>query len=155
MLPHQHVLISASVGALGWWWTGNPVTCAAALTAGILPDVDHIADYIYYHRRGTHRLILPLHGYEYVFAGSGIALLTSNQVLGIATLSYFIHLLADQAVNHTHKLGYSFLFRAWHRFRIEDISLIPEAGKQGREENIHALKNLFLRHTTRKEYSRE
>ena len=145
MLPHQHAIISASIGALGWWWTGDPATCAVALTAGIVPDVDHVADYMYYHRCGTHRLILPLHGYEYAFLGVGIALLASNQVLGIATLSYFIHLLADQMVNHTHKLGYSLLFRAWYRFRIEDISTIPEAAKRGRVENIHLLKKLFHR----------
>jgi len=145
MLPHQHAIISGSVGALGWWWTGNPATCAVALATGILPDVDHIADYLYYRWRGTHRLILPLHGYEYAFLGAGLALLTSNQGLGIASLSYIIHLLADQMVNHTHKLGYSLLFRAWYRFRIEDISTIPEAAKQGRVEDMHQLKKLFLR----------
>jgi hypothetical protein len=145
MLPHEHVIISASVGALGWLLTGDPVAGAAALAAGILPDVDHVADYTYYHQYGIHRLILPFHGYEYAVLGAGIALLAGNQVIGMAALSYFIHLLADQKVNHTHKLGYSLLFRAWHRFRIEDISMVPEEAKQGRVENMQQIKKLFLR----------
>lgn len=143
MLPHQHAIISASVGAFGWWWTGDPAACAVALAAGILPDVDHVADYAYYHQSGTHRLILPFHGYEYAALGAGIALLIGNHVLGIAALSYLIHLLADQRENHTLKLGYSLLFRAWHRFRIEDISTIPEEAKQGRVEDMQQLKKLF------------
>lgn len=145
MLPHQHAIISASVGALGWWWTGDPATCAVALAAGILPDVDHVVDYLYYRRHGTHRLILPLHGYEYALLGVGIAWLAGNQALGIASLSYFIHLLADQMVNHTHKLGYSLLFRGRLRFRIEAISTVPEAAKRGRVEDMHQLKKLFHR----------
>ena len=145
MLPREHAIISASVGALGWWLTGNPAAGAAALAAGVLPDLDHVADYAYYHQRGTHRLILPFHGYEYAALGAGAALLTGNAVLGIAALSYFIHLLADQRVNRTHKLGYSLLFRAWHRFRIEAISTVPEEAKQGRLEDMQQIKKLFLR----------
>jgi hypothetical protein len=145
MLPHKHVIISTTVGAIGWLATGDPAAGVAALATGVLPDIDHIADYSYYRWRGTHRLILPLHGYEYAFLGIAVALLTSNQILGVATLSYFIHLLADQIENRTHKLGYFLLFRARHRFRIESISTVPEAAIQGRLDDIFMLNNMLSR----------
>jgi hypothetical protein len=150
MLPHKHALISAAVGAIGWWATGKPAAGVAALTTGVLPDIDHIVDYSYYHWRGEHRLILPLHAYEFAILGTVIALLKSNKILGIAVLSYLIHLLADQAENRTHKLGYSLLFRAWYRFRIEDISTIPEDAMRGRIEDMDLLKRLLYRRQKRR-----
>lgn len=143
MLPHKHAIISATVGTASWWITGEPAACAAALAAGVLPDIDHVIDYSYYRWRGDHRLILPLHGYEFAFFGMAMALLARNKILGIAVLSYFIHLLADQSENRTYKLGYSLLFRAWHRFRIEKISTVPEAAIRGRVEDINLLKRLL------------
>ena len=145
MLPHKHAIMSTMVGAVGWWTTREPAACAAALTTGVLPDIDHIVDYSYYRWRGVHRLILPLHGYEFALLGTIIALLTGNKILGIAVLSYFIHLLADQSENRTHKLGYSLLFRARYRFRVEDISTVPEAAIRGRMEDIDLLKSLLRR----------
>jgi hypothetical protein len=145
MLPHKHAIISAMVGAVGWWSTGEPAAGVAALTTGVLPDVDHIIDYSYYRWRGDHRLILPLHGYEFALLGTVVALLAGDKILGIAVLAYFIHLLADQTENRTHILGYFLLFRAWHRFRVEDISTVPEAAIRGRMEDIDLLKSLLHR----------
>jgi hypothetical protein len=145
MLPHKHVIVSVVVGAIGWWVTGEPAAAPAALISGVLPDVDHVIDYAYYYRRGEHRLILLLHGYEYGLLGFGLAVLTGNKILGIAVLSYLVHLLADQLENRTHKLGYAFLFRAWHRFRIEAISTIPEDATRGRMADINLLKRLLHR----------
>lgn len=145
MLPHKHIAISVAIGAAGWWGTGDPIAGAAAIATGVLPDIDHIIDYSYYRWRGDHRLILPLHGYEFALLGTVLALLAGHKILGIAVLSYFIHLLADQAENRTHPLGYSLLFRAWYRFRIEDISTMPEAAIRGRVEDMELLKNLLRR----------
>jgi hypothetical protein len=150
MLPHKHAIISATVGVIGWWTTGEPAACGAALATGVLPDIDHIVDYSIYRWRGVHRLILPLHGYEFALLGTVVALLASNTILGIAVLSYFIHLLADQSENRTRKLGYSLLFRAWHRFRVEDISTVPEAAIQGRMEDMDLVKSLLRRRQNRK-----
>jgi hypothetical protein len=145
MLPHKHAIISATVGVIGWWATRKPAAGVAALVTGVLPDIDHLIDYSYYRRRGEHRLILPLHGYEFAFLGTVIALLKGNKLLGIAVLSYLIHLLADQAENRTRILGYSLLFRAWYRFRIEDISTVPADATRGRMEDIELLRNLLRR----------
>lgn len=145
MLPHKHAIISAAVGAVGWWTTGEPAAGVAALAAGVLPDIDHFIDYSYYRWRDEHRLILPLHGYEFALLGTVIALLKGDKILGIAMLSYLVHLLADQFENRTHKLGYSLLFRAMYRFRVEDISTAPEAAIQGRLDDINLLKSLLGR----------
>ena len=150
MLPHKHAIISAAVGVIGWWVTETPIACVAALTTGVLPDIDHPIDYTYYRWRGEHRLILPLHGYEFALLGTAVAFLKGHKILGIAVLSYFIHLLADQAENRTHPLGYSLLFRAWYRFRIEDISTVPEAAIRGRMEDMELLKNLLHRWQNRR-----
>lgn len=145
MLPHKHAIMSTMVGAVGWWATGEPAACVAALTTGVLPDVDHIIDYSYYRWRGDHRLILPLHAYEFAILGAVGALLAGDKILGIAVLSYFIHLLADQAENRTRKFGYFLLYRVWYRFRIEDISTVPEAAIRGRMEDIDLLKSVLSR----------
>lgn len=150
MLPHKHAIISAVVGAIGWWTTGEPAAWVAALSAGVLPDIDHMIDYSYYRWRGEHRLILPLHGYEYALLGGVVALRTEDKVLGIAVLAYLIHLLADQAENRTHPLGYALLFRAWHRFRVEEISTVPEAAIRGRMADIDLLKRLLRRFCQRR-----
>ena len=145
MLPPKHAAISTAVGAIGWWITGDIWALIAAIGAGVLPDLDHIADYAYYRWRGVHRLILPLHGYEYVAIGAIAAFTTGSQILGVATVSYLIHLLADQLENRTRVWGYSLLFRAWYQFRIEAISTMPEAATRGREEDLQLLKRLFRR----------
>lgn len=147
MLPHKHAAISAAVGAAGWWATGKPAAGLAALASGVLPDIDHIVDYSYYRWRGDHRLILPLHAYEFALLGLALALLARHKILGIAVLSYLVHLLADQSENRTHKLGYSLLFRARSGFRIENISTVPEAAIRGRMEDIDLLKRILLRCT--------
>ena len=145
MLPHKHVIISATVAAVGWWTTWEPAAAVAALTTGVLLDIDHVIDYSYYRWRGDHRLILPLHGYEFALLGTVVALLAGDHILGIAVLSYFIHLLADQSENRTHILGYFLLFRVWYRFRVEDISTVPEAAIRGRMADIDLLKSLLHR----------
>ena len=145
MLPQKHALMSTAIGALGWLATGDSRAGIAALVAGVLPDVDHIVDYAYFRWSGIHRLILPLHGYEYAALSAAAALAARNQVLGIASLSYLVHLLADQMENHTRLFGYSLLFRARHKFHIEAISTVPEAAARGREDDMRLLQSLLRR----------
>lgn len=145
MLPHKHAIVSATIGVAGWWTTRKPAAGVAALAAGVLPDVDHLIDYSYYRWRGEHRLILPLHGYEFALLGAVVALRTGNKILGFAALSYLIHLLADQAENRTRLFGYSLLFRTWNHFRIDKLSTVPEAAIRGRMQDIEMLKSLLRR----------
>lgn len=145
MLPHKHVAISTAVGAVGWWATGAWQSGVAALVTGVLPDLDHGVDYLYYYLRRQHKLFLPLHGYEYALVGAGVATAYGSALLWIAVISYFIHLLADQLENRTHWLGYSLLFRAWHGFRLDQISTMPEAAARGRMDDLQMLHRLWVR----------
>jgi hypothetical protein len=145
MLPQKHVMISAVIGSLSWLGTGEVATGVAALVAGVLPDVDHIVDYAYYHWQKQHRLILLLHGYEYAMLGALLAMRLNSKVLWVATFSYLVHLAADQLENKTRRLGYSLFFRAWHQFRIEAISTMPEAAARGRMDDLRAIEKLLRR----------
>lgn len=145
MLPHKHLAISAVIGAVGWWQTGSPIALGAGLAAGVLPDLDHAVDYAYYYWRREHYLIMPLHGYEYAIAAAAIAFARHDLIIGVAAISYFLHLLADQTENRTKWLGYSLLFRAFHRFRLHQISTMPEAAARGREDDLQMLTKLAKR----------
>lgn len=151
MLPHKHAIISATIGATAWVVSGDSVVLATALAAGVLPDVDHVLDYAYLRWRGGHRLILLLHGYEYVFLGAAMAFTSGNAIAAIATLSYLVHLLADQLENQTRWPGYLLLFRIWHQFRIEAISTAPEAAMRGRDDDVRRLQEWWLRRFRRSE----
>jgi hypothetical protein len=142
MLPHKHLAISTAIGAVAWWHLGTPNALGVALAAGVLPDLDHAVDYAYYHWRGEHRLILPLHGYEYAIVAAALAFAQQDPIIGVATISYLIHLLADQAENRTKRLGYSLLYRAWYGFRLSRISTVPEAAARGREDDLQMLRRL-------------
>jgi hypothetical protein len=143
MLPHKHLAVSAVIGAAGWLVTGEPLAGVAALATGVLPDLDHAVDYAYYRRTGEHRLVLLLHGYEYVVLGMIAAYTLASPVLWVATVAYLVHLLADQAENKTRPLTYSLLYRAGHRFRIEALSTVPEAAKRGRDDDMRAIAGLL------------
>lgn len=143
MLPHKHALISAAIGLIGWRREKDIRAGIAALVAGVLPDLDHIVDYACFRRHGVHRLILPLHSYEYGLLGLLLARLSNSVVLQAAAWSYLAHLVADQAENRTHVLGYFLLFRAWHGFRLERVSRSPEAAAAGRVQDMHLVEALL------------
>ncbi len=145
MLPHKHFAISAALGLAGWLSTGKPSALFYTMAPGVLPDIDHAVDYAYYGYFKEHRLIMPLHGYEYALFGAILAIAKKDKLIALATLSYLIHLLADQAENKTKPLGYSFLFRGWHRFRLDEISTLPEAATRGRMADIQMITHFIRR----------
>lgn len=131
------------MGFGGWFITGDARSLPLALASGTLPDVDHGADYLWYALCKEHRLLLPLHGYEWTlilfiwtFRRWGWGLAT------VITSSYLLHLLADQFENQTRPLGYFILFRLRKRFRLADISRDPVAGANGRMHDIEKLKHI-------------
>lgn len=145
MLPHKHLAISTVIGAVAWWQLDTPLAMGAALVTGVLPDLDHAVDYAYYYWRRRHRLILPFHGYEYALIMGVLAYIRKEPLLGVAAASYLIHLFADQAENSTKPFGYSLFYRAWHRFRLEQISSVPVDAARGREDDLRMLLNLGKR----------
>ena len=146
MMPGPHAAVSLGIGLLGWWWSRSPVTLPAALAAGTLVDVDHIADYAYYALTQEHRLILPLHGYELAIP---LWLVTNHaqerRTATVVVISYLVHLVSDELGNKTKPGTYSLLWRVANGFRLETLSRDPRAGIQGRQEDLDSLNRLTLR----------
>ncbi|MEM7125152.1 MAG: hypothetical protein AAF702_02420 [Chloroflexota bacterium] len=146
MLPQRHLLLASVVGLGGWLATRDYRALPLSIAAGTLPDLDHGADYAWYAFFQEHRLLLPLHGYEWAiplwFFGRrrwGWRLAT------VITVSYLIHLLADQYENQTRPPGYFFFYRMSKRFLLSEISLNPVDGANGRLEDMEKLKSLVRR----------
>ena len=81
-------------------------------------DLDHFAESIRYRRRGGRpegRVILPLHGWEFLLFWYIVDRLFGGRLAGGLTLGYAAHLVIDQLTNTTtHRLTYFITFR-WAR----------------------------------------
>ena len=143
MIPFKHALLSTTIGMIGWSITGKPAACTAALVAGVLPDLDHVVDYAAYSLEGRHRLILPLHAWEYVLLALLLHWPQVSKVRKTAVIAYVAHLLADQIENQTRLLGYSITYRALHGFRLQALSTMPCAAVAGRLKDMRGLRRLL------------
>jgi hypothetical protein len=143
MMPPQHAVISLGVGLLGWLWSGKPITVPASLVAGVLIDLDHVADYAWYAATGEHRLLLLLHGYELALPLGWISMRwLGPEAASAAVASYLLHLVIDERSNQTRPGTYFLLLRARQRFRLEALSRNPVAANQGRHEDLAALRRI-------------
>jgi hypothetical protein len=144
MLPDRHFLLSTAVGVAGWALTRDSRAVWLALAGGTLPDIDHAVDYGWYALTGQHRLILPLHGYEWAVPLA----IWSNEIWGVQlaavlVVSYLLHLVFDQLENRTKLFGYSLAYRVYNGFALKRISVAPEAAIQGRLEDINKFKSFL------------
>jgi hypothetical protein len=145
MMPKQHAAISAGWGALGWAWSGTIAALGSSVLVGVALDFDHAVDYAYYRLSGEqHRLLLPLHAYEWAIPLWLITRFLGGHRLAWATVgSFLLHLLADQWENKTKPGTYFITYRLLKGFRLEALSRDPEAALTGREDDMAALKRLF------------
>jgi hypothetical protein len=118
--PRYHLLASAALGSAFWAATGRPATFAAPLLSGFLIDVDHLFDYALARTSLRGRVVLPLHGWEYVPAW-----LLVDRTLGLAgslVCGYAVHLTIDQIWNEKRsRLAYLISWRARRGFKSEDL----------------------------------
>jgi len=125
--PRAHLAVSLGLAALQRWRTGKLLPTVAPLASGFLIDADHLLDYRLYRRwpeGGRGRIILPLHGWEYLplLAWLELGPLRRRSGYGL-TLGLLAHLVLDQLTNeHTHPLVYSLLFRGAKGFRADFFS---------------------------------
>ncbi len=126
-----HVAVSTAIGVGLWASTGDALALPAAVAAGVLPDADHLIDYYnWYIRRDFSRLILFLHGWEYL----AVAILvyafafTEPWMLGVV-LGYASQIGADQIFNGVRWHTYFLLGRAVTGFDVRRVygSEIPDA----------------------------
>lgn len=151
MMPRQHAALSLGMGLLGLLWSGKPAVVPASLVAGVLVDIDHMADYAWYSVTGEHRLLLLLHGYELALP---LWWLTARwlgpRAAVIVTLAYLLHLITDERYNRTRPGAYSLLWRVRHGFRLEALSSDPKAGIQGRLDDLALLRSVIQKLTRNK-----
>jgi hypothetical protein len=146
MMPKYHVTVSLGVGLLGWGWSRSAAVLPLSLAAGSLIDLDHLVDYAWYAISKEHRLILPLHAYEFVIPLWYLArrLWGSRAATAIAA-SYAIHLISDELGNSAVPGAYLLTWRIVRQFRIDDLSRDPSAGIEGRLEDFESLRRIAVR----------
>ena len=119
MGPLGHTVASVGIGAAVWAFTGPLWAIPVAFAAGVLPDVDHLIDFLDSRDNGRRRhMFRPLHGWEYFLVSLVIVLaFYSGPLFWAAVLGYLSHLVIDQITNRTHPLAYSIIYRAMKGFR--------------------------------------
>lgn len=108
--PAAHLIISTGLATLQWIRTGRLLPTIGPLLTGFLIDGDHLIDLVRYQRsRRTNqrRVVLLLHGWEYVPALALVERLLGGQFAGSLVLGYLAHLGLDQITNSiSHPLAY-------------------------------------------------
>jgi hypothetical protein len=115
--PAVHLIVSTGLATLQWIRTGRLAPAVAPLITGFLIDADHFYDLVRYQHRGgaRGRVVLPLHGWEYLALLWLIDRTVGRRLAGGLVLGYLGHLLVDQVTNTTtHPLTYFLTFR-WLR----------------------------------------
>jgi hypothetical protein len=117
--PLGHTVVSVGIGTAVWTSTGSPVAIPVAFAAGVLPDIDHIIDFLDSKDEGRRcHMFRPFHGWEYFLVSLAMVLaFYSDPLLWAAVLGYLSHLVIDQITNRTHLLAYSIIYRAMKGFR--------------------------------------
>lgn len=119
MGPIVHATVSLTIGVAVWVGGGSPLAVPVALAAGVLPDLDHVIDYLDSKDAGWQRhMFRPFHAWEYFFLASIVALaFYSNQLFLVAIFGYLSHIAIDQLGNRTHPLAYTLTYRVFKGFR--------------------------------------
>ncbi|MBX6773210.1 MAG: hypothetical protein IRY83_15920 [Chloroflexi bacterium] len=116
--PAVHLIVSTGLATLQWIRTGRLLPALAPFLTGFLIDADHLVDLARYQlggRRTERRIVLPLHGWEYVPVLVLLERILGMRCAGGLLLGYLGHLSLDQVTNTiTHPLAYFVSFR-WQR----------------------------------------
>lgn len=119
--PRVHLVISLGLAALQLWRTRRLIPTVAPLASGFLVDADHLVDHGLRNSslgRGGERLVLALHGWEYLLPLGWLEskLLRSRSGYGL-TLGLLVHLVVDHLTNDANSpLTYFVLYRASRGF---------------------------------------
>jgi hypothetical protein len=119
--PRLHLAASLVVGVGFALARRDARPLIAALAAGVLVDLDHLADYALHRTRAGERYVLvPLHGWELL-----VLLVPLDRRLrtgGALTGAYLAHLALDQVTNTLRSpWSYFILYRLAHGFRADAV----------------------------------
>ena len=118
--PLTHLVVSTGLATVQWIRTGRLAPTVAPIATGFLIDSDHLFDLFRFRFRGKRaegRVVLPLHGWEYLAVLVAIDRVCGRRFAGGLLLGYVAHLGIDQVTNSTtHPFTYFLSFRWLHGF---------------------------------------
>ncbi len=125
----HHIAASTVLGGGMYASSGSPVLAISAFISGVLIDLDHVVDYLFfandkftvrnfftwYHKNLWDRFAVVLHSWELMFLLTVLSCLFQHPVIiGIAS-GACLHMLMDQIANSRtvplHRFFYFFAFR--------------------------------------------
>jgi hypothetical protein len=119
--PRLHLAVSLVVGAGFALARREARPLIAALAAGVLVDLDHLADYALHRTRvGERYVLVPLHAWELLPVM--VPLDRRLRTGGALTCAYLAHMALDQATNTLRsRWSYFILYRLAHGFRADAV----------------------------------
>lgn len=127
--PAAHLIVSTGLATLQWIRTGRLLPTLAPFVTGFLIDGDHLVDFARYQLNGQKnegRIILPLHGWEFVPVLVLLERLLGRRFAGGLLIGYLAHLGLDQVTNETtHPLTYLISYR-WRRSFASELFTHPD-----------------------------
>jgi len=137
MKPSRHIIASALLSGVLWFFTKSFFAAGLCFVSGVLIDVDHVIEYIiHYGARGLNlkkvykacedmrfnRLYLVFHTAELGILLWAATVLTQNIYLLALASGYSLHLILDIVGNQVHPLYYFFILRLLHKFHTERLT---------------------------------
>lgn len=143
MLPSRHIIVSATLGAILFYFTRDIITGLVCFIFGVLIDVDHIIEYIihkgfspkafslpelYYacerfikpqEQGGVKKLYLMFHLFEAAVLLWVLYMVTQNLYVFSAAIGYSGHLLLDASYNKLKPQTYFLTQRILKGFRTD------------------------------------
>ncbi len=131
MKLHQHIAVSIPISLATYAASRSLPMAAASFIAGVLLDLDHGFDYLReygfrpdipfffrsFHETLYRRVVIPLHGWEWLPLLGVAAILTHGNTIVIGTvIGMAQHLIFDQCTNDAFPWGYFFTWRAMKKF---------------------------------------
>jgi len=138
MKPSRHIIVSSFAGITIWVLARDVYAAAICLVCGVLPDIDHILEFIIHKGTGKlsivkvyemfsklertkgkahlKKLYLVFHCWEFTAALWLAAIFTKNLYIVAAAVGYTLHLVTDRRWNNMPKGFYFLSWRIWKKF---------------------------------------
>jgi len=138
MRPVWHIISSAILGIVIYFFTGSIIAGIIALLTGVFIDLDHLIDFWisapknpfsvkeFYHMdkylksKGDYYTIIFLHAFEWLIILAVLVVIYQNIYLVAIVLSILLHLTLDNfnLKKQDHPLSYSIIFRVLKKFKL-------------------------------------
>ena len=157
MEPHKHLIVSLSIGIIGYLISNNPLILYLPTIFGSFLDFDHYFEFIHTsgwrkafrlkefydstHFIQSNRIILIFHSWEYVLIFFVIIIMLNFDLLVVFIfLGYSSHIILDQIGNYDLNNNFYFItVRIYHRF--DRSKLVKQQYQNSTGSNRKIIKN--------------